>query len=336
VLISLLTYEDSEPLELDPEDVTFISDRLKGRVSIRRELSAERFVLNSGAYAGLVRLPTGALIRATPRIPTQNIFRMVAVAHGLPELTLDAPVHLNELDQMLEFVADYYASRLEERIEQGLYRAYVETEDNLPVVRGRIDVLADIRDNHVLRHRTHCRFTELTWDVPENQVLRYVAHRLSGWSFRPTVQSRLQQLDRRMDEVTRVPFRPEDIDRFVYTRLNTGYEPLHRLCRLLLQDASLSEEEGEHEFVSFLLDMNILFEEFVGQMFVQHLPPTIGRVVLQRTDALGHRFRSDGTSRRWGVIRPDLEVRRGLRPISVLDTKYKRTRGESISLAPNA
>jgi 5-methylcytosine-specific restriction enzyme subunit McrC len=329
-VISVTTYDDSGPLDLEPRDVAFIGDHLGGRVSIRREIVSEQFILNSGAYAGLVRLPSGVLIRAAPRIPTESIFRMIAVAHGLPELTLDAPIRLDHLDQMLEFVADHFATRLEERIEQGLYRAYVEREDNLSVVRGRIDVAADIRSNYVLRHRTYCRYAELTWDVPENQVLRYVANRLSGWPFARTLQSRLQQLDRRMDEVARVPFVPQDIDRFVYSRLNAGYESLHALCKLLLQDMSLSEESGEYEFVSFLIDMNMLFERFIGEMFRRTLPGSVGRVELQRIRALGRRPRPDGTIRPWGVIRPDIEVTRGSRVVSVLDTKYKKTTDQTM------
>jgi 5-methylcytosine-specific restriction enzyme subunit McrC len=328
--IQLTTYDDSEPLDLEPGDVSFIAERLAGRIGIRREISNDRVILNPGAYAGLVRLPSGAVIRSNPRIPTQNLFRMLAVAHSLPDLRLEDAIRLADLDQMLEFVADYFADRLEERIEQGLYRTYIETEDNLGVIRGRIQVAEDVRRNCVLRHRTYCRFAELTWDVPENQVLRFVAHRLSGWPFSRSLQSRLHHLDWRMDEVSRVPFQPEELDRFVYTRLNVGYEPLHGLCRLLLQDMSLSEEQGRYEFVSFLLDMNLLFEQFIGEMFLRALPHHFARVALQRPVGLGWRHRSDGTQRRWGMIRPDIELRRGSRVLSVLDTKYKKTSGEAI------
>ena len=287
----LTTYDDSEPLELDSGDASFIAQHLAGRVTIRRELADERFRINPGPYVGVVRLPSGTILRSVPRIKTANIFRMLAVAYGLPSLRLSPRVELGDLREMLEFVAEYYADRLEERIEQGLYRAYVEVEDNLPVVRGRIQIVDDIRRNYVLRHNIYCRFSELTWDVLDNQVLRRVAHDLSGWPFPTSLQTRLQQLDRRMDEVSLVSIAPSDLDRLTYTRLNAGYEPLHRLCRLLLDGMSLSEEEGRTEFDSFLLDMNVLFERFVGRMFELELPRRLGEAVLQRRAALGHRVR---------------------------------------------
>ncbi len=45
-----------------------------------------------------------------------------------------------------------------------------DQQDNLGVVRGRIEFARDIRENYVLRQRTYCRYSELIWDIPENQV----------------------------------------------------------------------------------------------------------------------------------------------------------------------
>jgi 5-methylcytosine-specific restriction enzyme subunit McrC len=128
-----------------------------------------------------------------------------------------------------------------------------------------------------------------------------------------------------MDEVTRIAFRPEDFDRFSYTRLNRAYEPVHRLARLLLEEMSLSEQLGDYEFVSFLLDMNELFERFVRAAFEAFTPSTSGKVLPQQTRAMGYRHWSDGSMRRWGTIRPDIELTRRGHVAGVFDTKYKPT-----------
>jgi 5-methylcytosine-specific restriction enzyme subunit McrC len=322
--ITLATYTPSTPQELSGDDVAFVSERLHKRVTIARDLEQERYVLNPQQHVGLVRLPSGRLLRSSPRIPTDNVFRMLAMTSEYPAVLPDA-TGLGELDAMLEFIAAHFATQLEHLIEQGLYRTYVETEDNLPVVRGRIQIAEDIRHNFVQRHRTYCRFTELTWDIPENQVLRHVVGLLSGWPFSRDLSVRLYQLDRTMDEVSRRVARPDDFDRFNYTRLNRTYEPVHRLARLLLQDMSLSEQDGEYEFVSFLLDMNELFERFVAKVFEAEWPTGLGTVHTQRQAALGSRRSLGGVARRWGRIKPDIAVTRGRDMVAVLDTKYKKT-----------
>src|SRR5690242_13868033 len=128
----LATYTPSDPVALAPEDVEFLVEQLAGRIDVSRTLDGKAFRINPGKFAGVVRLPSGTLLRSSPRIPTDNIFRMLAFANDLP-VTLPEITGLGELDHMLEFVADYFASMVEGLVEQGLYRAYVETEENLAV-----------------------------------------------------------------------------------------------------------------------------------------------------------------------------------------------------------
>ncbi len=182
-------------------------------------------------------------------------------------------------------------------------------------MRGRIAVADDVRHNFVLRHRTYCRFAEFTWDVPENQILRQVAHLVAGWVRKPELRMRLRRIDRLMGEVAPTNLPASALDRFTYHRLNDDYQPMHRLCRLFLEGASLSEAEGSFSFRTFLLDMNRLFEAFVTQVLRDRAPTGIS-VEAQVPVYLGHEKKVH--------MRPDLVIRdRGV-PRLVADCKYKR------------
>jgi 5-methylcytosine-specific restriction enzyme subunit McrC len=324
----LETYTDSEPTELADEDVAFITRRLAGRIEIRRPPVGEGFILNPQQYACVVPLPSGEVLRSRPRIDARNLFVMLAYAYGMPPEALPETARFEELDQVLEFVAAYFADLVEDRLEQGLYRAYVEREENLGVVRGRIDFVQDLRHNSVLRHRLFCRYTELLWDIPENQVLRFVAHSLAGWDFGQQTTARLEAIDHRMDEVSRPQFVPTDVDRFQYHRQNSDYEPMHRLCRLFLDEMSLSEEQGEDPLNGFLLDMNDLFERFVTEALRREASGG-WEVSDQEPSHLGRRPRPDGGYTDAIRIIPDIVVRRGPLVGGVLDCKFKRTSSET-------
>jgi 5-methylcytosine-specific restriction enzyme subunit McrC len=323
-LSELETYRDSAPIELTGEDMEFISTRLEGRMSLHRPAVRAGFILNPQQYAAVIPLPSGAVLRSRPRIPVRNLFLMLAVAYGLPPLTVEETVEFDRLDDVLELVVHYFCRLIEERLERGLYRAYVENEDNLSVVRGRIVFAEDLRRNAVLRHRTYCRYTELTWDIPENQVVRFVSHALTGWEFSAPTRARLDNIDRRMDEVARRRFESSQVARFQYHRLNADYEPIHDLCRLFLDEMSLSEEQGEYELNGFLLDMNDLFESFITEMLRRDL--AFGwSVTPQDPHFLGVRQRSDGSARNAIKIVPDVVIRRGRAVRAVMDCKFKRT-----------
>ena len=44
-----------------------------------------------------------------------------------------------------------------------------------------------------------------------------------------------------------------------------------RFCELLIRDSALDEEMGEKTAISFLINMNKLFEEFVGNLLIKRL-----------------------------------------------------------------
>ncbi len=316
--LRLVEYEE-RVVALAPEDAACLARPFGTQFALRRTLTGDGYLLNPNQFVGVLALPSGRRLEIAPKVPVRSLFFMLAVASELPSPFLDAAAEFAELDELLEFIAVTFADLTEERIARGLYRAYVEREENLTAVRGRIAVAADLRRNHVLRHRTSCRFAELTEDVPENRVVRQVAHLLAGWVRRPPLRLRLWRIDHALGSVAPTHLPAEAVDRFTYGRLNEEYRPLHRLCKLVLDWASFADAAGPFAFRAFLLDMNRLFERFVTQVLRDRAQPPVS-VDDQVPLHLAEGRRVD--------MRPDIVVRVGSRPTLVADCKYKRLEPE--------
>ena len=241
-------------------------------------------------------LPSGEQIEIHPKIPIRNLFYMLAIAFQAPPFRSEM-ARLSRLEEILEFIANFFAELVEERIASGLYRWYVEREDNVRAIKGRVNFPEDFRRNFISRQLTYCRFDEFTWDIPENQIVRQVIHLLSGWKFRSGTCLRLRQIDSELGEITRTRFSPSAIDLITYHRLNEDYRHLHHLCRLFLEGSSLSENVGTLDFRAFLLDMNKLFEEFICQLLRERIPREFG-VELQE------RIYLDGAQKNQNETRP--------------------------------
>jgi len=306
-----LTEHQDQDLDLAREDADYIRTVL-GLPAVH--LFGGAYRLNPKQFAGVATLPSGRRFESRPKIPLRNVLYLMSVAYEQPAL-LDETADFTEFEDMLEVVAAFFAAMVEERLRLGLYRAYVEKEDNLPVVRGRITFAEDARRNFALRHRTYCRFSEFDWDVPENQVIRQVVRLLAGWDFKPALRIRLGRLDAILDEVMPGTMAPADVRRFRYHRLNAAYQPLHRLCELFLAGSSAAEGEGDALFQGFLVDMNQLFEFFVTAILKEHRPTGVS-VEDQAGLYLGEGRRLD--------MRADIVIRRGSAGL-VADCKYKRT-----------
>src|SRR5262249_49771966 len=139
-------------------------------------------VLNPNQYVGVVLLPSGLHLEISPKIPIHNLFYMMSHVFKLEPFRLEL-ARFERFEDVLALIARLYARVLQRKIDSGLYRSYVEREDNLRFLRGRLDFAEDLRQNVLTRHRMYCRYTDLTWDIEENQILRQVAHLLSGWGF---------------------------------------------------------------------------------------------------------------------------------------------------------
>ena len=105
-----------------------------------------------------------------------------------------------------------------------------------------------------------------------------------------------------------------------YTPLNQHYRTIHKLCELLLRDSALDEEIGEKTAISFLISMNRLFEEFVGNLLKRRLEEY--HIELQKTE------HPEKKGKRLEVTL-DILISHNNRPILIIDTKYQKFPGNA-------
>ena len=136
----------------------------------RNTLVAQNFVgvIHLGAYQVEV-LPK---IEATEHRIRQNLLQMVAS-------TLNLKLHGNELglldranQSILEVLIRLYCDLLWEAVHKGMVRRYESRQDNLVVLRGRLNMAQQLRHNLARPDRLHCTFDEFTQDNALNRALK--------------------------------------------------------------------------------------------------------------------------------------------------------------------
>jgi len=161
-------------------------------------------------------------------------------------------------------------------LRSGLHRKYVEAQDNLNVVRGRINFNEDLKFNLIMRNRIFCEFEELTLNIAENQVIYQATKILSRRSIfkdikiKDQLNTLLQRLSI-LDENNSVNYKSNIIDKFVYDKMTDRYRPIHSLCKFILDNSSFSDDVGENQAQAFMIDMNILFEKFITHILIEGL-----------------------------------------------------------------
>ena len=82
-------------------------------------------------------------------------------------------------DTLLEMLIRLYCSKLTDAVRKGMPRQYTDQEDDLPTLRGRLNVIRQFSTLAVSPQKLACRFDALSPDIPLNQVMRAAIGKLS-------------------------------------------------------------------------------------------------------------------------------------------------------------
>jgi len=325
---------EREPLELSAEELSLaeargIAEKARGKVEVRRspDLARDSWVLTSTGWVGHLPVTPELSVAIQPKVPVGNLFRMVEVAYSLErrlsgiEFPDGRPVSCETVEDLFDRLARILANGTLLRLKRGLHREYLGREEDLPFVRGSMDVEPLIRRG--VTAAIHCRFQELTPDVADNQILLWTLRRVARSAFASEeTRGSVRQAVRAMGGAVAVePFRGIDCRDRVYSRLNLDYEVLHGVCRFFLDGEGPACEIGEETMVPFLVDMDLLFEKFVGMWLVAKLEaraPGRFSVWLQKDEAVDPGKRVQATI---DVVIRDRWLNGAA--VAVLDTKYK-------------
>lgn len=276
--------------------------------------------VRANGLVGAARVgPTGdpVELRVQPKTPIDRLFFLLTYARkprGWRAETVDA----GERPELLPALAHAFSRASERTLRQGVLLGYRETEEALPVVRGRIRVIDQLQRRHGFPVPVEVRYDDYTVDIPENQLLLAATHRLLRLPDVPAGTRRLlRHLLLRLDGVTRlVPGR--QLPEWTPSRLNNRYGTALGLAELVLRGASYELDDGTSVRVDgLMLEMWRVFEDFLCVALAEALRPYGGRTHLQdRRHHLDHA--------RQVKLRPDLVYDNADgRLAAVVDAKYK-------------
>lgn len=234
--------------------------------------TCEMWELTSLGWVGHIPLSGEVHVSVNPKVPPDNIFKMLEYTYGFERYRLvDGVVGFKSVDDVFERLVFFFTKRVLERLRGGLYRSYVSRSEHLPSIRERIDIPQHVRNPWGVQ--LPCRFHDYTADIEDNQIIAWTLYVLSRTKmYREETRAAVGKALRGFQGVvTTKPFTSEDCLGRTYTHLNNDYEELHRLCRFFLDHSGPATTLGPYAFFPFLVDMARLFERFVAAWLTHHV-----------------------------------------------------------------
>jgi len=315
-IIALKEHEESY-IALSEDDASVLAERLPDQLTLKATTDQGQYLAKPTSHVGVVRLPSGRAIVIEPKVRIETLFALLAAVYDpQKEIIREEPHPYGSVAALFEFVVAMFTRHVEELIARGLLRAYTPLSQELPMVRGRLLIAETIRHRPGLYDRHRCAFTHFSCDIPENRILRWTAYCLQSGDYRePQLWSRIRSIQHALRGATLDVEARRLFPLLTFHRLNDPYRPALAMARLLLDHLTFSGSAGSEPFLAYLVDMNWLFEKYVGALVSRAAPAWQARASEQHAHALD--------AHRGASVRPDVIVHRRGSPELVIDAKYK-------------
>jgi 5-methylcytosine-specific restriction enzyme subunit McrC len=249
------------------------------------------------------------LLRLTERFPQ---FRHQAVGQ-----------HLRRVPLLEAFIAAYFDA-VSVLTRGGLLKQYLEHEDDLTVVRGRIAVARQLGVHSNRPDLVACSFDELTIDNVWNRVLKKAIQCTRPWIRSVELNRQWVDLMGVMHDVDDSRLSGPDVERLAFNRQAERYRVAIDWARWILALLAPALRAGHTDAPALLFNMNRLFESAVATVARRQVYGESGLTVeAQDTSQALVTMVSQDRVELGFQLRPDLVFRREDAVVAIADTKWK-------------
>jgi len=276
-----------------------------------------RWRLQNLGWVGYIPVSNEFMIYLKPKVPLENIFRMLEYAYNLKSIHFFSDqVQCDTLQDFFNILAGILARRILNRGRKGFYKAYRDEYERLPYICGRIDLNQQIKTPWSVKFS--CHYQECTQNIADNQILLWTLYVIKSSGL--CVEETLHLINRAFRSLRKAvdlrPFTPQQCYKRSYNRLNLDYQPLHNLCWFFLEHCGPQFAMGKQAMIPFMVNMAFLYELFVDQWLKVHLPEGLELREQERVDI-------DESSMLYFIVDLVIYEKDRDKAIYVLDTKYK-------------
>ena len=181
-------------------------------------------------------------------------------------------VAAEQFDKIYDLFAAILAKGIARQLKRGLYREYVPIQENIPVMRGKLNISETVKLKAQCSDKLTCEYDVFSENNIFNQILKTTVYRLIHT---PDVDKNQKQNLKKIllffGNVDLIQTDQIKWNKLIYQRNNKNYELLLNICYLTLTGLLQTTDKGKFMLLSFSEEhMEMLFQRFVMEYYKQH------------------------------------------------------------------
>ena len=185
----------------------------------------------------------------------QNIFYMLSYAFQVLKHSNYESVASEKFDHIQDMFAAILVKGISKQLKQGLYKKYVTMNEEMPVLKGKLDINATIQNRIQRKQKLSCEFDELSVNNIYNQILKTtMIYLLKDDGVSKKQKTDLHKILVFFDGVETLNPKAIAWNRLQYQRNNRNYEMLLNICYFVMDGMLQTDVKGRYRMESFSYD----------------------------------------------------------------------------------
>ena len=200
---------------------------------------------------------------------------MLSYAFSILEQSSIEKVSKEEFDNIHNLFAAILCNGIGQQLKRGLYREYILHNNNLSVVRGKININETIKNRLSRTHKIACEFDELSENNIFNQILKTtVLLLIKQKDVEAKYKNDLKQKMLFFSGVDEIEPLVINWSQLRFQRNNQTYRILISLCQFIFEGMLLSQDVGEQKLAKLEDEKGLpkLYEKFILEYYRKHYP----------------------------------------------------------------
>ena len=230
----------------------------------------------------------------------------------------DDEIAAEEFDNIHNLFAAILAKGIGQQLKQGLYREYLNRKEDMPMMRGKIDLPGTIKNRLARKQVLTCEFDELSENNLLNQILKttvmlLIRHAKVDGEYKSDLKKKMLFFSG-VDMIDPTSVKWSTIR---FQRSNRSYRMLISLCQFILEGMLLTTDQGEYKMASFVDEQRMcrLYEKFILEYYNKEYP-----VLDVRASQIPWAL-DDGVGTLLPIMQSDITLSYGNK-VLIIDAKY--------------
>ena len=248
----------------------------------------------------------------------KNIYYMLSYAFQALHQSQYEDIALEEFEDIHNLFAAILSKGIGLQLKQGLYKEYISKQDDLNVLRGKINISGTIHNRMARKQILTCEYDELSENNLLNQILKTTVMLLLRHS---KVKAKYKdELKKEMLFFSNVDTLDPTMIKWSYIRFqrnNQNYRMLISICQLIIEGMLLTTDSGDYHLATFIDEQRMcrLYEKFILEYYAQNY-----RKLSVKASQIPWAL-DDGIGTMLPIMQSDITLQQG-NTVLIIDAKY--------------